>query len=141
MLALKDVLIMGRQASKRCLLDLPDELLDEVVYLLYTDNGSFIRDLVPLSTTCSRLRKAVVPTLFNTLHVRLTWGPIDKRTISILLNLNLAPYSFAYHVKHIKNDEHVPECSSVEDLNLSNELVMGIVTQGLRSLINLTTIK
>jgi len=142
MLSLKDTRIRDQQPSRRVLLDLPDELLDEVVHFLYTDNGSFTRDLVPLSTTCTRLRKAAVPVLFSTLHTRLTWGSIDKRTFCILLNLNLAPYSFAYHVKQIKNDDHVSEEHDADkDLSLCNELVMGVVTQGLQCLVNLTTIQ
>jgi len=142
MLALKDLRVMVKKPTQRYLLDLPDELLDEVVRFLYTDNGRFTRDLVPVSVTCSRLRKAAAPILFNTLHVRVTWRHVDKRTFNILLNLDLAPHTFARHVRHMKQDDS-PSTDELgfEHLQLSNELVMKVVRRGLRSLIYVTTLR
>ena len=142
MLALKDMQIMKRELSNFCLMDLPDELLDEVLRFLYVDNGSFTRDLVPASATCSRLRKATVPILFRNLHVRITRKGVDKRTFNILLNFDLAPHTFARHVRHIKQDDspRTDEYGSKE-LGLSNELVMAVVTRGLRALVNITTLR
>lgn len=141
MLALKELHVTNRD-PKRCLLDLPDELLDEVVSFLYTDNGRFTRDLIPVSASCSRLRKATVPILFNTLHVRISHSCVGKRTFNILLNLDLAPHTFGRHVRHIKQDDSSsPPDHGCEDLQLSNELVMKVVTRGLRSLIHVTTLR
>lgn len=142
MLALKELRIKNREPSKQCLLDLPDELLDEVVRFLYTDNGRFTRDLIPASATCSRLRKATVPILFRNLHIRITRKGVDKRTFNILLNLDLAPHTFACHVRHMKQDDS-PRAGEhgCEDLELSNELVLAVVTRGLRALVNLRRLR
>lgn len=142
MLALKELRILNIEPSKLCLLDLPDELLDGVIHFLYTDNGRFTRDVVPVSATCSRLRKAAVPILFDTLHVRIKWSSVDRRTFNILLNLDLAPHTFARHVRHIKQDDSPnPVDQGGEDLKLCNELVTKVVARGLRSLINVRTLR
>lgn len=142
MLTLKDHEVTNKSLPKRRLLDLPDELLDHVISILYTDNGRFKRDLIPSSLSCSRLRAITAPVLFETIHVRLTRRYVDRRTFNIFLNLDLAPHTFARHVRHIKqNDSFCFRENGCEDLRLSNDLVKQVILQGLRSVIKLRTIR
>lgn len=142
MLALKHLQMMDPNPQRRCLLDLPDELLDLVVNTVYADSGRFIRELIPVSLTCRRLHKAIAPKLFQTLHVRITNRYVDRRTFNILLNLYLSPHDFARHVRHLKqNDSFCFRENGCEALNLSNELVRQVVKQGLQFLCNVKTIR
>lgn len=142
MLALKNWSRMPSTAPSRDLLDLPDELLDLILHHLYSDNGYFIRDVVPSSLTCRRLRKAAAPILFHTISIRVTWRYVDRRSFNILLNLDSAPYTFASRIRHIKQDDsYVFRADGCEDLRLSNELVRGLAIQGLRTLTNVRSIR
>ena len=142
MLALKELHFPARQTIHRHLLDLPDELLDEVIHHAHADNRHSTRDIVPSSLTCWRLRKAVAPLLFHTLQIRLTNRYVDRRTFNILLSLDSSPQSFARHVRHLKQDDSFCfRASGCEDLALSNELVKGLAIQGLQCLTSLRTIR
>src|SRR4051812_46850925 len=99
MLSLKESQIVLQAIPQSSILDLPDELLDEIISFLYNGNGRFIRDLIPVSVSCVRLREATAPFLFRTLHVRLTQRYVDRRTFNILLNCHLSPHTFAGHVR------------------------------------------
>jgi len=122
--------------EKRYLLDLPDELLDEIVQHIYLGGGRFVRDVLPISLVCCRLRKAAAAILFHTLHVRLMKHCVDRRTFNLLLDVELSPY-VASNVRHIQQHDGVDgiedEC---EGLNLSNELVRAVALQALRLLQN-----
>lgn len=142
MLALKDWHKAPAIPPSKELLDLPDELLDLVVQSLYIDGGQFIRDIIPCSLTCRRLRKAAAPILFYTVSIRVTWRYVDRRSFNILLNLDSAPCSFASQIRHIKQDDsYIFRAEHCEDLKLSNELVRGLAVQGLRNLINVRSIR
>ena len=56
---------------------------------VYADAGRYLRELVPISLTCRRLRDATASKLFQTIHVRVTTRYVDRRTFNILLNLDL----------------------------------------------------
>lgn len=142
MLALKHLQMTDHNLQRRCLLDLPDELLDLIVDAIYADGGRFVRELIPISLTCHRLHRATAPKLFQTLHVRITNRYVDRRTFNILLNLYLFPAEFARHVRHLKqNDSFCFRENGCEALNLSNELVRQVVKQGLQFLCNVRTIR
>lgn len=142
MLALKTWPRVAPTQPSKELLDLPDELLDLVLLQLYTDGGSFIRDVLPSSLTCRRLRKAAAPILFHTLSTRITWRYVDRRSFNILLNLEYAPYTFASQIRHLKQDDgYIFRADGCEDLRLSNELVRGLAVQGLRKLINVRSLR
>lgn len=140
MLALKDSLL-PEKIPKTCILDLPDELLFEVVEALFTDTDGSIRSILPLSTTCHRFRKAAAPLLFRKLHVRLTSRWVDRRTFNILVGLTLAPLTFACYVRHIvQHDEFRHREEGFEDLTLRNDLVRGLASDAFRQMVNLKTI-
>lgn len=142
MLALKGWHTASASPPCKQLLDLPDELLDLVVHRLYTDGGSFIRDIIPCSLACHRLRKAVAPILFHTVSIRVTWRYVDRRSFNVLLALDSAPYSFASQIRHIKQDDsYIFRAENCEDLKLSNELVRGLAVQGLQKLVNVRSIR
>lgn len=142
MLALKDWPKMNEGRASIALLDLPDELLDLIILHVYADNGSFVRDLLPTSRTCHRLRKATAPILFHSLSIRATRRYVDRRTFNILLNFDYAPYTFASYVRHLKQDDsYVFREDGCEDLKLSNELVRAVAIQGLRTLRNVRAIR
>lgn len=142
MLALKDWSRTRERHFAKGLLDLPDELLDLVMLHVYLENPSLVRDLLPPSQTCHRLRKATAPILFHTLSLRITQRYVDRRTFNILLNLDLAPYTFASHVRHLKQDDsYCYREDGCEDLRLSNELVREVALQGIRTLCNVRAIR
>lgn len=140
MLALKDIYAY-QSASKTCLLDLPDELLYEIVNSLFADGDRTIRSVVPLSTTCHRFRKAAAPLLFRKLHVRLTSRCVDRRTFNILVGLTLAPHTFACYVRQIvQHDEFRHREEGFEDLTLKNELVQKLALHAFQHMVNLKTV-
>lgn len=142
MLSLKESQIVLQAIPQSNILDLPEELLHEIISFLYNDNGRFIRDLIPVSVSCVRLREATAPFLFRTLHVRLTQRYVDRRTFNILLNCHLSPHTFAGHVRHIvQDDSYCFRESNCEDLRLSNELVRLLTKQALQAMVSLTTIR
>lgn len=142
MLALKSWHKTHATPPVKALLDLPDELLDLIILRLYTDGGSFNRDIVPCSLACRRLRKAATPILFHTVSIRVTWRYVDRRSFNILLNLDSAPYSFASQIRHVKQDDsYIFRAEHCEDLKLSNELVRGLAVQGLRNLVHVRSIR
>ena len=142
MLSLKRRQLMDQTQNARGLLDLPDELLDEVIGFAHADNGSFTRDLITVSITCSRLRKACMPILFRTISIRATGRSIDKHTVSILLNLDHAPQGIAQQVKHIRSDDCVLNWVPPNGaMSIAEEQIPGTLRSGLRSLVNLKTIR
>lgn len=127
--------------EKRHLLDLPDELLDEIVHHIHLGGGRFVRDVLPISVVCRRLRKAAAAILFHTLHVRLTKHCVDRRTFNILLDVDLSPY-IAPNVRHIQQDDgFVDSEDGCAGLNLSNELVRAVALQALRLLQNVRRLR
>lgn len=142
MLALKHFQVKEYGAQHRYLLDLPDELLALIINFVYADAGRYLRELVPISLTCRRLRDATASKLFQTIHVRVTTRYVDRRTFNILLNLDLFPQQFARHIRHLRQDDGF--CfrqNGCESLNLSNELVREVTKQGLQWLVNVKTIR
>lgn len=142
MLALKDTLYTNHVPLHRKLLDLPDELLREIIEFLHAYNDRFGRALIPLASTCRRLRAATAPILFHTISIRLTDRYVDKQTINLLINLRENPDTFACHVKSLRQDDAF--CfreDGCEQLQLGNELVHKLARNGLSCLINLNTVR
>lgn len=140
MLALRGICV-HRSEAKTFLLDLPDELLYEIVRFLFADGDRTVRNIIHLSMTCHRFRRAAAPILFRKLHVRLTMRCVDRRTFNILVGLNLAPYTFARYIRHIvQHDEFRHREEGFEDLTLRNELVQKLASQAFRHMIDLRTV-
>lgn len=140
MLALRSICV-HRSEAKTLLLNLPDELLYEIVRFLFADGDRTVRNIIHLSSTCHRFRKAAAPLLFRKLHVRLTMRCVDRRTFNILVGLDLAPLTFARYVRHIiQHDEFRHREEGYEDLTLRNELVSKLASQAFRHMVDLKTI-
>lgn len=125
----------------RKLLDLPDELLREIVEFLDAYSIRFVRALIPLASTCRRLRAITAPLLFQTISLRLTDRYVDKQTINLLINLCEYPETFACHIKSWQQDDAF--CfreDGCEQLKLDNELVYQLAKTGLSHLTNVDTI-
>ena len=140
MLALKKTQLSTRSKEIH-LLDLPDELLHEIVQALFFNCDRTARAIANLSITCQRLRKAAAPLLFRKLHVRLTSRCVDRRTFNILIGLFLAPYTFACYVRHIvQHDDFRHREEGFEDLTLKNDLLKGLTVQAFQRMTNLRTV-
>ena len=117
MLELKSRLVTtaAHAQSRLKLLDLPSEVLDEVVRAVYEDGDRSLSTILPTSRTCHALRRSALPLLFElySCSVREQSGDIIHRSFSSVQSNS----QLLKHVKllHLQTPLRVPLIPAVYD--------------------------